>query len=160
MKTLAAVSLLLAALLAADAKNLLKPTNKPESWRFEQHEGGKGGLKAEGDAIAFEVTNVTGTDWHVQAYQVDLDLAEGKEYVVKFQIKASENRSLMVAAGIDQDDWHGIGLNESLFVGKEYKPYEITFRAENVAPKKNRIGFVLGESKGTVFVKDFTLTAK
>src|SRR4051794_37105941 len=63
----------------ADAKDLLKPTNKPDSWRFEQHEGGKGAMAADGDAIAFDVTAVDGTDWHVQAYQINLPLADGRE---------------------------------------------------------------------------------
>src|SRR5688572_13524370 len=31
----------------ADAKNLLKDANKPESWRLEEHESAKGTMKAD-----------------------------------------------------------------------------------------------------------------
>lgn len=162
MKLVCALALMASFLaLAEESKSLLKPTNKVESWRFEQHEGGTGSLKADGDAIAFTVTEADGTDWHVQAVQTGLDLKAGNEYVVKFQIKASESRSVGLHGNIDQEDWHSIGLHETVFASTEFKPHEFTFTASDVAPNgKNRISFVLGEGKGTVWVKDLTLTAK
>jgi hypothetical protein len=146
--------------LQAAEKNLLPPTNKMESWRLEQHEGGKGTMKIEDDSAVFTVTEVDGTDWHVQAVQTNLELTEGKEYQLTFQIKASGERSVTVAANIDEEDWHAIGLTESLSVGKEFMSCEYTFRAENVSPKKNRISFALGDSKGTVTIKNIALSAK
>jgi hypothetical protein len=154
------VALFAATLIAADAKNLLGPTNDPKTWRFEQHETGKGTMKADGNAIVFDVTEVSGTDWHVQANVPNLDLKEGKEYVLKFQAKASAERSVQVNAMIDQDDWHAIGLQESIDLTKDWKPYEYTFKAENVVANKNRVGFTLGNEKGQVMVKEMTLTQK
>ena len=87
-----------------DAKNVLKATNKTDSWRFEEHEAGKGSIKADDDAIVFKVDATTGTDWHVQAYQIDLDLKNNREYTVKFKAKAAEKRSVVLAAMIDQED--------------------------------------------------------
>jgi hypothetical protein len=161
MKVLSVVALVFSSLLlAADEKSLLSPTDKADSWRLEQHEGGKGSLRPANDGMEFTVSAVDGPEWHVQAVQTNLDLVEGKKYVLKFQAKASENRSINVSANIDQEDWHAIGLQETVLLGKEYKPFEFIFTAENVVPKKNRIGLALGESKGTVTVKDMTLTAK
>ena len=57
---------------ASAADNILKPANKAENWRFEQHEDGKGKISVDGDAILFDVTNVDGTEWHVQAFQTPL----------------------------------------------------------------------------------------
>jgi hypothetical protein len=142
------------------AKNLLKPTNKPDSWRFEQHEQGKGSSAAEGDAIVFEVTAVDGTDWHVQAYQIDLDLKDGKEYVLTFKAKASADRSVHCNAMIDQDDWHPIGLDENVDLTKDWKDHKYEFKAENTVANKNRVGFQLGNEKGKVWVKDMVLTEK
>ena len=161
MKTLVVCACAVAALLLADdSKSLLPAPEKAESWRFEQHEGGKGSLKAVDGAIEFTVSEIDGTDWHVQAIQTGLDLKEGQQYVLKFQAKASESRSIGVNAGIDEEDWHTIGLQDSAFLGKEYKPFEFTFTAENVAAKKNRIALVLGDNKGTVTVKEMTLKTK
>src|SRR5688572_27591448 len=136
-------------------RNLLEPTNKPETWRFEQHEGGKGSMKAEGDAIALTATETTGTEWHVQAARPNLEFVEGKEYSLSFKAKADAERTIQVNALVDQDDYHAIGLNETPDLTKEWKDYQFTFKAEGVAPmKKNRITFVIGNEKGTVWVKE------
>lgn len=145
---------------AADAKNLLKATNKIDSWTFFTHEGGKGSISAADEAIVFKVEAVTGTEWHVQAYQVGLDLKNGQEYVVKFQAKGGENRTAILVAMINKEDWHEIGLHEEISLTKEFKSFEFTFRAQDVAEKMNRIGFELASEKGTVVVKDMTLTEK
>lgn len=145
---------------AADGENLLKPTNELRTWRFELRDGGKGEIKAVDDAIVFTTTEIDGTNWHVQAVQTNLDLKEGQQYVISFEIKAEQPRSVNVTAGIDQPDWHYFGLDESVFATTEYKPKQFTFTATDVVPKKNRISFVLGEEKGTVYVRNLVLKAK
>jgi len=141
------------------ADNILKPVNKAENWRFEQHEDGKGKISVDGDAILFDVTNVDGTDWHVQAFQTPLDLKDGKEYTLTFKAKADDTREVDVEAGIDQEDWHMIGLQEKAELTKEWKDYKYTFTANDVKANKNRLGFVLGSAKGKVWVKDLVLKA-
>jgi hypothetical protein len=142
---------------ASAADNILKPVNKTDSWRFEQHEEGKGKISVDGDAILFDVTNADGTDWHVQAFQTPLDLKEGKEYTITFKAKSDETRDVRVQAGIDEEDWHNIGLDETAELTKEWKDYKYTFTASDVKEKKNRFGFVLGGAKGKVWVKDLAL---
>jgi len=144
---------------ASAADNILKPANKAENWRFEQHEDGKGKISVDGDAILFDVTNVDGTEWHVQAFQTPLDLKDGKEYTITFKAKADETREVGVEAGIDQEDWHMIGLQEKAELGKDWKEYKYTFTANDVKANKNRVGFVLGGAKGKVWVKDLVLKA-
>ena len=149
------------ALAAADKPNLLKPTNKVDTWRFEQHEQGKGAAKADGDAIVFETTTPGGEAWHVQAVQHGLDLKEGKEYTLSYKAKADADRTISVNAMIDVDDWHTIGLAEEVVLTKDWKDYSTTFKAENVdKDKKNRISFILGGEKGKVWLKDVKLTEK
>jgi len=144
----------------AKAKNLLKPTNDPESWQLELTDGGKGDMRADGDAIVFHVTDIDDTNWHVQAYQTGLDLKKGKDYVIKFQLKAPDASGLLLLGAINQEDWHEIGLHEELGSSDDFKEYEFTFTASDVVENNNRIGFVLGADKGTVSVKDLTLMKK
>ncbi|MDB5323540.1 MAG: Carbohydrate binding domain [Phycisphaerales bacterium] len=146
---------------AADKPNLGKPSNKADSWRFEQHEAAKGTMKIDGDAAVFETTNTDGEDWHVQAVMTGLDLKEGKEYVITFKAKGEPARTVRIGGNIDLDDWHAIGLSEEVELTKEWKDFSFPFKAENVAAdKKNRIGFTLGGEKGVVMVKDFKITEK
>lgn len=155
-----------ACLVAADDKkpsneNLLKPTNDIESWRFEEHEGGKGELKADEEMAVLRVAATTGTDWHLQAFRVGLDLQEGKEYVLTFQAKSPERRGMIINAQIDEEDWHEIGLHEEVYTTNvEFKEYKYTFKAEGVVKGNNRLGFVLGNEKGTLIVKDMKLVEK
>jgi hypothetical protein len=163
MKRLIAISVTLflpVVVFAEDGKNLLKPVNKAESWRLEQHEGAKATLKADDDAVVIDATKLTGTNWHIQAFQVDLDLKEGKEYTLKLKLAASHPRKVLLVAMIDTDDWHEIGLHEDLSVDKEVRSFDFTFRATGIVTKKNRIGFVMGDETGDLIVKDMTLTEK
>ena len=144
--------------LGEDAKNLLKPVNKADSWRLEQHEGAQATLKISDDSAVFDATKLTGTNWHIQVFQTDLDLKEGGEYKLKLKLTASQRRKVLLVAMIDEEDWHEIGLHEDLEVDKEVRPLEFTFRATRVAAKKNRIGFVMGDETGDLIVKEMTLT--
>jgi hypothetical protein len=141
-------------------KNLMKPTNDPESWRFEMDEGAKGEIKADGDAIVFTTTETDGTDWHVQAYQIGLELKNGKDYIVRFKSKAPQGNNLFIVAQINEDDWHEIGLHESVGASDDFKPFEFEFTASETVPSNCRLGFVLGSDRGTVSIKDLTLTEK
>lgn len=146
---------------AADKANLLKPTNKLDTWRLEQHEQGKATAAVDGDAIAFDVTTPGAESWHVQVNIPNLDLKEGKEYTLTYQAKADPARTVTVNAMIDVDPWSQIGLSEDVELTKEWKTFTSTFKAEGVnAEKKNRVGFIIGAEKGKVWFKDVTLTEK
>ena len=163
-KTAAVVMLSAAGLVAvaADkAKNLLKEPGKTESWRLEQHEQGKGTMKEADGGILFDVTTAGTENWHVQAYLTGTDFKEGKEYTLTYKVKGEPARSIIVTAGIDEDDWHAIGLWEEFEVSKEWKDQTHTFTAENVSKTgKHRLGFVMGTGTGKVWVKDLSLTEK
>ena len=160
---LAASVLMLAGLVAfADApKNLLKPINKAESWRLEEHEGGKGVIKIDGETAVLTSTKVTGTEWHVQVVMTDLDLKEGQDYILKLTAKADSSCQVGVNAMIDEEDWHQVGLGEQITIGKAFETHEFRFRAEGVnTKKKNRISLVLGFENCQVTIKEMTLTVK
>lgn len=144
----------------AGQDNLFKPTNSTESWRLEQHEEGKAAASVDGDALLVDVTNVDAELWHVQIFQIKLDLKAGKEYVLTFKAKADAARDIQANAGIDQEDWHNIGLDETVQLTTEWKEYKCTFTVNDPADKNNRVGFMFGQAKGKVWLKDVTLTAK
>lgn len=146
---------------AAGPANLLKPVNKEESWRFEQHEDGKGNLKVGEDSATLTATEIDGTDWHVQAYQVGLDLKDDASYTVSFEAKSPERRAVIIVAGVDTDDYHEIGLHEEIFATSvDFKKYEYTFTASGTVAGKNRVGFVLGTEKGSVTIKNLKMVKK
>jgi hypothetical protein len=81
----------------AHAKNLLKPTNDPESWQFDITEGGRGDMKVDGDAIVFNVTDIDETNWHVQALS---DRGRSEEWQgVHHQIQSQAAQSICASTG-------------------------------------------------------------
>ena len=143
----------------APSPGLLKKTNDEKSWKFEMTEEGKGKMKVEGDAIVFETINAGVENWHVQAYQRDIALTNGKTYEVKFTAKSPTSSTVLLMGSISEDDWHNVGLHEEVWIGEKYKEQSFTFTARDVL-KNNRIGFVLGEEKGTVYVKNMSVVEK
>ena len=135
----------------------LRATNKTESWRFETTADGKGSMKAEGDAITFVTSETSGENWHVQAYQAGLKLEEGADYKVTFEIKSPESKTVLLVAQINEEDWHEIGLHEEIYASKDWSKEEISFTAQDIVNNKNRIGFILGEEKGSVSIKNMKL---
>ena len=148
------------ATVTAAPKNLLKPTAKIGNWQFEQLEEATGTIATDGDALAITVTKVDGTEWHLQVFQPGLDLKEGKTYVVTGKARASVQRVGQIYAGVNEDDYHPIGLDEALDLTPTWRDFTFTFTADSVAAKNNRLGFSLGQEKGTIWLKDVTLAEK
>ena len=51
-------------------------------------------------------------------------------------------------------------FHEEVQLRKEFKDFSFDFTASDTVEKKNRISFVLGNSKGTVSIKELSLIAK
>ena len=114
-------------------------------------------MKADGDTIVFETSSVGKRDWDVQAYQTGLELEEGAEYKVSFEVKANTDRAIVsVQASITNKDWHNIGLFEDVALTQEFQSFEYTFFVSD-SEKDNRIGFIVGGQTGVVTVRNFKL---
>ncbi len=122
---------------------------------FTPGAAGSNGLKS----IRAVVSKADGTDWHVQAHQTGLNLKEGETYTVSFRAKADQSRTIAINAGLDQADWHNIGLNASAGLTTEWKRFKFTFRAERTVAHHARVAFVLGGMTGGVDLADLQVQA-
>ncbi len=139
---------------------LLKKVNDTASWQFETTGSGEGTMQVEGDAIVFNTSKLSSENWHVQAYQTGIDLTEGAEYELRFKASSPEGRSVLVMGIINEGDWHGIGLQEEVSIGKAEREHLVTFTAVDVKANNNRIGFVLGDTEGTLTITAISLTKR
>ena len=103
------------------------------------------------------VTQIDGTDWHVQVHQTGLDLHDGETYTVTFRAKADTARVMPLAAGLDQADWHNVGLTGNAALTTEWKTFHYVFTAHDTAPKHSRLAFTLGGQIGTVWISDLQI---
>jgi hypothetical protein len=132
-----------------------EPINSKATWSLE-HQGTSDASMTPDAAqdAAISVATVDGTDWHVQAHQTGLDFQAGKTYTVSFRSKSDKPRPLNVNAGLDQADWHNIGLNATADLGTDWKTFHFAFEAHDVVSDHGRVAFVLGNQTGTVWISD------
>ncbi len=108
-------------------------------------------------AIQANITQTDATDWHVQVHQTGLDLHSGDTYTVSFRAKADKARTMPVGAGLDQADWHNIGLNANAALTTDWKTFHYVFTAHDTVPNHGRIAFTLGGQTGTVWISDLQI---
>lgn len=141
-------------------ENMLKPTGEIAAWTFEQFESGKGSIEAakENDAITLTVAQAGTENWHVQVYQSGLSLEEGAQYKVTFAIKSDSGDAVVyLQASINEEDWHGVGLQEEISVSEKFTNHEFTFVASDVVRGNNRIGFAIGDQAAKITLRDVRL---
>ncbi len=107
--------------------------------------------------IQISVTQIDGTDWHVQVHPTGLDLKNDATYTVTFRAKAAANRTVPVAASLDQADWHNVGLDASAALTTDWKPFSYVFTAHDAVPSHCRLAFTLGGQTGTVWIDDLQI---
>ena len=113
------------------------------------------GLRAQN--IQADITQVDGTDWHVQTHQTGLNLTDGTTYTVSFRAKADKARPMPLGASLDQSDWHNIGLTASAALTTDWKTFHYVFTAHDTVPNHNRLAFTLGGQTGTVWISDLQI---
>jgi len=113
--------------------------------------------QAAGPAIQATISQTDGTDWHVQTHQIGLNLTDGTTYTVSFRAKADKARAMPVGAGLDQADWHNVGLTATAALTTDWKTFRYVFTAHDTVPNHNRIAFTLGGQTGTVWISDLQI---
>jgi WD40 repeat protein/tetratricopeptide (TPR) repeat protein len=131
-----------------------------DSWRFQPQYGGAGSSEVVEGELVLSTTIATGTAWHVKSYQSRLQLENGAEYVIRFQMKSPDACPVTLAGNIDQADFHNIGLTETFIPPAEFQQYEFSFVPRHAVPGNNRIGFNFGTKQGQVIVKEIVILKK
>ena len=107
------------------------------------------------------VTAIDATSWHVQAHFTGLNFREGGVYTASFDARTGDDtpRLMAVNAGLDQPDWHRVGLETSALVGKGWKTYSYSFSAQDVVANHCRLSFGLGNQMGAVELRNVSVQA-
>jgi hypothetical protein len=141
----------------ADATGAPVELEAARLFALEVYEAARATLTTERNVCRVDVTAVDGTNWHVRVERPFDDLQEGATYTVQFRARADAPRPLHLFGQIDEPDWHGIGLNQTMQLTDRWQTYQYQFRAKGLAAE-NTIQFNVGQRTGTVWIADFTLT--
>jgi eukaryotic-like serine/threonine-protein kinase len=130
------------------------------SWQFRNGSGAAGSMEDVDGTLILTTTIATGTPWDVQAYQDQLQLENGAEYVIRFKMRSPDSHTVRLVGAINNGDHHVIGPDETIVPPSEFKDYEFTFVPHDIVPGNNRIGFDLGMNRGKVMVKEIVILKK
>jgi hypothetical protein len=98
-----------------------------------------------------------GTNWHIQTHLAGLNLVNGKTYTVEFEGKADRNIALGIGARLDISDWRFLGLGSTVALTTAWKKYQLSFTVGDTLPNHSRVGFMLGDTVGTTWIKAMTI---
>jgi hypothetical protein len=107
--------------------------------------------------VRAEVTQTTGTEWHIDFAQWNRSLTQGVTYNLTFFARAATNRNITLSSQKGAPDWRNYGLYQRVALTTNWQPYTVTFTATETVSDA-RIQFFLGESIGTVWLDNVQLT--
>jgi hypothetical protein len=130
------------------------------NWVLELHESAKAAMTIDatnpfkGSKCAkINVTNVTGTDWHIQWKQISLTIKKDSLYTVTFAGRSDATRSVNVAIQQDTDPWT-VFYSTTVQLGTDWKTYRFSFLASTTVERAIRLSYSLGGATGSYWFDD------
>lgn len=107
-------------------------------------------------SLRVTVTQVDGTDWHVQFWQPGLVITAGQKYRVSFDARASAPGEIDFNVMQSHEPWDGLGLWGAATLSTTWGHYEATFEATQ-DETNGRLGFTVGQTVRTLWFDDVSL---
>jgi hypothetical protein len=106
-------------------------------------------------ALKVNVTQVSGTAWHIQFGQDNLAVQAGKTYRIRFAARASTNTSVQAMIRRNGEPWNALGWQTTLQLTPTWQRYEFTFTATETLFGGARLSFDVGQAVRTLWFDDF-----
>ncbi len=135
--------------------NLLMPVDSGSpAWFLEQHEQARARLAAlpdenGGKAVAIEIQNIDGTEWHLQYNHRQLKLQQERYYTVRFCAKAPTPREITVSVTQAHEPWENMGLYQQVHLTAEWQEFTLGFTATR-SDGNARLNFAFGADVGDI----------
>ena len=128
-----------------------------EGWNLYQN----GGASATGTVGNGEMTvNIQdgGTEgWHIQMAVNNIQLEQGKDYEISIRVKASNNRSISIYAGMNHDPWSAYSGYNNYGLSKSFQTFTASFKMQNESDSQARLVIDLGNSNESVTIDEIAL---
>lgn len=133
------------------------------NWQIEQNSGAAASFSLVSNtanngtkSAKIDITNVTGTNWHVQFKHVGFSLEKDVTYVIKFAAKAAQNRTVDVSLMRNNDPytWYG---GQSFNLTTDWQTFQFTVTPFENNVGQGRVSFNLGATGASVWIDDVSL---
>jgi hypothetical protein len=147
---------------ANDAHNLLKDPSELRYWQWDQGSS-SGGVTMDHGAIRCDILVDNGSMDALRLYQATVALKSGHVYHLSFETKGDPGGRSIQVAGMSSMGTnvrkHGIGLQTTFYIDKDWRSYERTFTAGKIDAVPSAVPvFELGNGgKGSVWLRNIRL---
>lgn len=97
----------------------------------------------------------TGKNWHAKVKQLNVSMAGGKDYTVKFWARSEEARQVSVNIQIQQDPWQFLSGGDINLTGTEWEEYTYTFLAGQDIDRIMWVGLSIAQSDIDFWLDNF-----
>ncbi|WP_284206402.1 carbohydrate binding domain-containing protein, partial [Thalassotalea eurytherma] len=97
---------------------------------------------------------VSGNPWDVSLKQ-NLTLIADTDYILSFDARSDDSRSVVAGLGLDQDPWTNV--TETVMLSTEWTNYSINFTTTGFGGENNRVLFDMGAEAGQVQLDNVSL---
>ena len=104
-----------------------------------------------------EITNPTGTEWHVQFKQPTLQFKKDSLYTISFAARANDNHEINVSVMNDQSPYNGYG-GKNILVTPEWQTFSFSVRASETNNGHVRLTFQLAKEQATFWFDEVSVT--
>lgn len=122
------------------------------SWKFLLADGGMGSASLHDDMIEIQTLLAGTVDYSVQLVQPDIPMQKGCSYKLSFDVKADEQRPLIVCVSAPNKDWIRYFPDTIFSAPTEWKTYTYEFTMEEEDDPAARLEFNLGNKNSTATV--------
>ena len=130
------------------------------AWQWFQYGNASGSVALDGDALRCTILRASTNEADLLLYQVGTAVENGRTYRIKFSAKADKDRVMVVNSSVNHMMYTNIGLKVPVPLTKEWQPFQYIFVGENADGLNDRLPtFVVGQTTGTVWIKDVVLEA-
>lgn len=120
------------------------------AWTLETPDQSTATKTADGDSLRVDVRQAGDQDWRVQLYRAHIPLRDGQSYVLRFTARAARPADVPVYAGINDGDYHYVGLDRTVRITPEEQTFAMRFTVQSLGAHPSRIPcFRLGSSVNT-----------
>lgn len=127
------------------------------NWTMELHEGSQAQMSivntdpyAGAKCAQVEVTNATGTSWHIQWKQINITIKKDSLYTVSFAGRADASRPVSVVLQRNSSPYE-VFYSSGFQLGPAWKVYEFSFASQTTITNGVKLSISLGSEKGIYY---------
>ncbi len=138
-------------------KTLFNTDGNTDGWNLYNNGGASSSGSVSNGTYTISIQNGGTEGWHVQLSLNNIELENGKDYEVRIQAKASEERTIFIYAGMNKDPWSSYSGYSSYTLGTGFNLYTLSFQMQNATDLNSRLVIDLGKSASSVVIDEVSI---